>query len=57
MILSGDTMKLQDEMANDPKFQQAVQQWAISTQGLTFTPVLKITTIDLGHVPPEDDPK
>lgn len=57
MILSGDTMKLQDEIANDPKFQQAVQQWAISTQGLTFTPVLKITTIDLGQVPPEDDPK
>lgn len=57
LILSGATMRLQDEMANDLNFQRAIQQWAISTQGLTFTPVLKITTIDLGQVPPEDDLK
>ena len=55
LMLSGETMGLQDEMANDLNFQQAVRQWAVSTQGLTFTPVLKITTFELGRETSEDD--
>lgn len=47
LMLLGRTTELQDKMFYDQRFQEAIMRWSLSTQGATFTPVLRISIMGL----------